>query len=591
MVRTLPLLALAALAFACGGTQRTAATKSPAQAPTERPMALQGGPDKRARTMRQFMEATQARLKGDAAGAIRLYQQLLREDPSVAAAHFELGKLHHQTGDRRQAVESAKRAVALDKDNIWYRFLLADLYRENGQLDLCAETYRGIIARWPDRHEVYLDLGAALEQAGKDSEALKVYGDLEKRIGPNEELLMRQFGLLAEAGRFAEAMKVVQRAIEAHPREPNYLGMLAELHDRQGQHDKAEEAYERALKLDPGNSLIRGALAEHHFALGRITEAFDQLQYVFQDPDMDIDAKMGLMLGFFEMSWFEGRNPGDREALIARSYQLMDALKEAHPESAKPYTICGDFLLRDRRFTEARGEFLQALQRERDRYPIWAQVLDLDLQLGDFTSLCDHAREVTELYPLVLDPYLYLGIALSRTGRHDEAIEALITGRDLVVDNPPLLAQFWSSLGDAYHQAKRHAKSDEAFDRALVLAPDDPNILNNHAYYLSERNEQLEKAERMSRRSNELAPGQASYMDTYAWVLFRMGRYAEARTWVERALTNGGEQQGVIVEHHGDILYKLGETAAAVERWRRAKELGDTSGAIDRKINEGVWSE
>jgi Flp pilus assembly protein TadD len=75
-------------------------------------------------------------------------------------------------------------------------------------------------------------------------------------------------------------------------------------------------------------------------------------------------------------------------------------------------------------------------------------------------------------------------------------------------------------------------------------------------------------------------------MDTYAWVLFRASKYAEARTWIEKALS-AGEPDGVVVEHYGDILFELGDAAGALEQWRKAKTLGGASDALDRKINEG----
>ena len=115
--------------------------------------------------------------------------------------------------------------------------------------------------------------------------------------------------------------------------------------------------------------------------------------------------------------------------------------------------------------------------------------------------------------------------------------------------------------------------------------PDGP--LNNYAYYLSVRNEQLEKAERMSKRSNELSPAQMSYQDTYAWVLFRLGRYADARIWIEKAVA-AGASDGVILEHYGDILFELGEHDGAMKNWRMAKDAGGASELIDRKINEGL---
>lgn len=316
-------------------------------------------------------------------------------------------------------------------------------------------------------------------------------------------------------------------------------------------------------------------------------EAYHELGEAFLDPELDIDAKMQVLIGFFEMTEREGEKPGQREDLITRSYALIESLERAHPESGKPHTIHGDFLLRDGRISEARTEFKKALLLEKERFPIHMQVLQLDLQLADHAALAADADSTIELFPTVPEPYLFKGIALSNLERFSEAEEALITGRDLVVDNPQLTAQFWSSLGESYNDAKAYGKSDAAYDKALALTPDDPNTLNNYAYYLSVRGEQLEKAERMSKRSNELAPAQPSYQDTYAWVLFKLKRYADARTWMEKAIAGSPLPNGELLEHYGDILFELGEQAQALEQWRLAKQRGGAGPAIDRKINEG----
>lgn len=542
--------------------------------------------DKRARVMRLFMEATQARLGGQAAKAVQLYHQCLKADPQNAASMFELAKLYHRSQNFTSAVAMAKQAVATDKSNIWYRFLLADLYKQNGQALDAAAVYKGIVEQWPDRYEVYLDMAGAYAYANRSGDAQKVYADMEQRFGLSEELVSHQFNTLMGAAKYAEAERLVQRAVAQYPAEPQYVAMLAELYDQQGQHEKALEKYRQALALDPGNSMLRIALAEHYYGTGRMDEAYQELGEAFLDPELDIDAKMQVLIGFYEMTEHEGE-PGQRETLIKRSYALIEALARAHPESGKPSTIHGDFLLRDGKLPEARDAFKKALALEKNRYPIHLQVLQLDLQLGDHATLAADADSTIDLFPTVPEPYLYKGIALSQLGRHADAEEALITGRDLVVDNAPLTAQFWSSLGENYNDAKEFAKSDQAYERSLALAPDDPNTLNNHAYYLSVRGEQLEKAERMSRRSNELAPGQPSYQDTYAWVLFRMKKYAEARTWMEKALQGSPEPNGELLEHYGDILFELGDAANALEQWKLAQQRGGASDAIGRKINEG----
>ncbi len=577
------------LMSACGGAKPVAAKGSVEGDPDARMAMLDQ--DKRAQTMRLFMEATQARLAGQPDKAIPLFHQCLRSDPTNAAAHFELAKLYHQGQNFPMALDHARQAANKGKDVIWYRFLLADLHQQNLQHNEAIAVYRGIINKWPERHEVYFDLANTLAYTDQVGEAVKVYADMEKRFGLSEEIIMHQFGMLAGSGRTEEAEKLVKRAILAHPDQASYQGLLGELYDRRGEHEKALVQYLKALDLDPGNSMMRLGLAEHYYGTGKQDEAFEQLGLAFLDPDMDIDAKMQVLIGFFEMSQFEGEKATDRPELIRRSYTLIETLERAHPESGKPHTIHGDFLMRDGRHKEAREQFRLAVKHERDRFPIWMQLMQLDLQLGDHEALHRDATDAAELFPLLPESYLFNGIALSQLERHEEAIEALVTGRDLVVDNPPLQLQFWTSLGDAYNEARQFERSDAAFDKALVLQPDEPTTLNNYAYYLSVRNEKLEKAAQMSLRSNELAPGQPSFQDTYAWVLFRQGKYDEARTWIEKALASGGAEQGVIVEHHGDILFKLGDSSGAMAQWRKARDLGDTSDALDRKINEGRWVE
>ncbi|MBX2972288.1 MAG: tetratricopeptide repeat protein [Flavobacteriales bacterium] len=581
------VLALLVLVLtACGGAKPTAGKGAGAIDP-ESGAPINASGDKRAQITRIFMEATQARLGGQIPKAASLYQQCLKLDPANDAAHFELAKLYHQGQNFPAAVDHAKRAVAADKENIWYRFLLADLYAQNRQTNEAAAVYREVLAKWPDRYEVYFDLANMLAYGGKVDEAIKVYNEQEQRFGLSEELIMQEFGMLSQTGRMAEAQALVERAIKVYPNQPQYMGLLAELYDQQGQHDKALEQYKRTLELDPDNSMLRIALAEHYYTAGKMEEAYDELGLAFLDPDLDIDAKMQVLIGFFEMTEREGEKPEDRPDLIRRSYTLIEALEKAHPESGKPHTIHGDFLMRDGKLAEARDQFREALRTEKERFPIHMQLLQLDLQLRDYNALHKDAEEAISIFPTVPEPYLYNGIALSQLGKHDEAVETLITGRDVVVDNPPLLAQFWSSLGDAYHEAARHTDSDKAYDKALAMEPNNSGTLNNYAYYLSVRNTQLEKAERMSKRSLEITPGSATYMDTYAWVLFRLGRYADARTWIEKAIA-AGEADGVVVEHYGDILYELGDKSGAMAQWRKAKDLGDASDAIDRKINEGI---
>ena len=95
----------------------------------------------------------------------------------------------------------------------------------------------------------------------------------------------------------------------------------------------------------------------------------------------------------------------------------------------------------------------------------------------------------------------------------------------------------------------------------------------------------------MARRANQLEPNNNSYEDTYGWVLYRLGRYQDARMWLEKALSNNVSKSATLVEHYGDILFKLGDRESALSYWKKAKEYGSKSELLERKINDQALHE
>lgn len=156
---------------------------------------------------------------------------------------------------------------------------------------------------------------------------------------------------------------------------------------------------------------------------------------------------------------------------------------------------------------------------------------------------------------------------------------------DLETDDKEILIQIYSTMGDSFNSLKQFKESDQAYIKALELDSRNSYVLNNYAYYLSLREENLIEAEKMSRRSIELDPDNASSEDTYAWILFKLKKYAEAKIWIEKALQHNSNS-AVQIEHYGDILYFLGEKEKALQQWKRAKEIGSRSETLDKKIDE-----
>ena len=198
----------------------------------------------------------------------------------------------------------------------------------------------------------------------------------------------------------------------------------------------------------------------------------------------------------------------------------------------------------------------------------------------------EESEEALGLFPDQSFLYLFNGIAKIQNKKYEDAAKTLVSGSKLVVDNDQEQIDFYSNLGEVYDKLKRFEDSDKYYQKALNIDGSNVYVLNNWAYYLSLRNEQLEKAAEMSKRSNEISPNNANFLDTYAWVLYKQGKFSEALTWLEKAKQNSSEVSGTVLEHYGDILFKLGRASEAIEYWQKAKKVGDHSELLDKKLSD-----
>jgi len=246
----------------------------------------------------------------------------------------------------------------------------------------------------------------------------------------------------------------------------------------------------------------------------------------------------------------------------------------------------GDFLLDDKKYAEARDEFRKVIAIDSSRYAVWESLLNAEIQLADYNALENESSRAIELFPLLPVPYLFKGAALLEKKQYDEAINAFNTGLKLVSGNNVLVVQFYTYLGDTYNRKKEYRLSDENFEKALKLDPENSFVLNNYAYYLSLRNENLDKAESMSAKSIKLDPGNAANMDTYGWVLYKLGRYAEAAEWVQKAIDASSSADPDVLEHLGDIYYKLGDKDKALLNWQNALKQGKGSDFLEQKVKD-----
>jgi tetratricopeptide (TPR) repeat protein len=248
-------------------------------------------------------------------------------------------------------------------------------------------------------------------------------------------------------------------------------------------------------------------------------------------------------------------------------------------------------LLQNGNYKDAKINYRKSVELNGQVYEVQEQLIRLELSDNDVDSALKDGENALSLFPNQAWLNYLVGVAWLQKKDFKKASGYIKNATTLETQDRELLSQCFSSLGDCYHSLNDNQKSDEAYEKALTYNPDNAYTLNNYAYYLSVRGASLDKAAEMSKHSNELQPNTASFEDTYAWILFKQKKYTDAKLWMEKALTHDKDHSAVQTEHYGDILFYLGDANAAVQNWKKAKDLGGSSPLLERKINEKKYIE
>ena len=510
------------------------------------------------------------------------FDRILKIDPANDAAMYELANIRHTENKEQEAETLIRKAVTVKPENEWYWILLADIYKHTGNMQALVPVFDELIKLSPQKEDYYFDKANALYLQQKTAEADKVYDAIEKNFGLSDDLVNVRKRLHQKPGGRKEIHEL-ERQVKNNPQDIAGYLELSEQYIKARQSDKAVKLLTTAKKMEPDNPYIRLSLADAYRVQNKTADAFIELKSAFNSTDMDIDSKVRIVLSFFpDFKITEVR---------AEAEELARIITLVHPQDAKGFALYGDVLFQQQKYPEAIKAYKQALSLNKRVYLVWEQLIRLEMGQRNTADVITDGEEALSLFPNQPVLYFYTAIGYSQEKKYEKVITYLHNALDLQPDNKALLTQIYSTLGDSYNALKKFPESDAAYDKALETDAENTYALNNYAYYLSLRNEKLDKAEQMSLKSNRLEKDNASFEDTYAWILFKQQKYEQARIWMEKAINHDRQNSAIQAEHYGDILYKLGETELAVKQWLQAQKYGEKSELLQRKINEKKYFE
>lgn len=553
-----------------------------------------------------FINGSVEEAKGNYAGAISEYLESLSQDTS-AAIYYALAKNYFILEKIPEALKYAKRSIDLNNSKIEYFELLGDVFNSARQNDSASATYEKIIGMDSTNYSAYYKL-AQIYETTKPLKAIELYNKLTDYVGPDWSILMRVGELYEKLGDNESAATSVVKLLTIDPSNTALQKLLVEIYEREKKYDKALEIINDILETSPNDLDAHERKAQIYLLQNKWEEASNEYDLLLKQPDIPFEGKMRIGASYFAKSLSDS----SLYPVVKKIFTKLD--QDTTAVQIKIYLGALNFLIRDDKVAEK--ILLGALELKNENSQYWLQVggllfdnkkyretaklmnfvvttfpedFGVNFILGlsyaqteNHTSAKPYLQKAVEISPSDVNALSAYGYTLNQLKDYDNAIKYLNKALNLKPGDVNLLG----TLGLIYNSQERWTECDSVYEKALKLDSNNALINNNYAYALSERGLQLEKAMKMVNIALKVDSANSSYLDTKGWIYFKLGQFDEAKDFIQKAISSGGES-ATTLEHLGDAKFMTGEKKSAIELWQKAFNLDSTNNNLKNKIDKG----
>ena len=525
-------------------------------------------------------EALLQRQKGHHDASFDLLRRCLELRPEASEAHYFLGQYYEGLGQKEQALASYLQASRLEPDNITYMERLAGSYVDSDQYAEAIDVVERMYAANKGRQELLESLYALYWQQKDYEKAIDVLNRMESADGPTERTTLMKCRLYIETGDSDQAIAEMKSLADHYPNDPTYRTLYANTLLVTDHDDEAYDVLMSVMAEDATNLRAQQVLRNYYIRQGEEVMADSVNHAILLNPKALTEDRVEQMRRII----LESEQADGDSTVVLSLFQELLSLPEPDKDIAEMKAVY--MQLKEMPHDSIRNAFEYVLQLAPDQASSRLRLVQQAWEDQDderIVQLCQAARQYN---PEEMAFYYYQGMAYYRQDDTDHALEAFKNGISVITDdsNPEIVSDFYAVMGDLLHMKGLEAEAYAAYDSCLVWKEDKIGCLNTYAYYLSLNNNRLDEAEQMSYKTVKAEPNNATYLDTYAWILFMQQRYAEARVYIDQALQNDSLPGSVIHEHAGDIYALCGDMEGAMTCWEKALAEDPGNKLLRRKI-------
>ena len=582
MVKRLKVILLSVsgliLLAACGGGALTTVTQSATKA--ARPYMPPLSHNDSLRFKMFFLEAVNQQTQGHFDAAYDLLQHCLDINPNSAETYFMLSSYSGALYGDSALFADVQKAAALAPDNNAYLERLASCHIASEDYDGAIKAFEKLFANTPDRSDVLQILVQLYGKKRDYDNVIHTIDRMELLDGANENTALAKMRIYSLQGKKDEELKVLESLTSKHPNDMNYRVMKGNWLLQNGNPDDALAQYQEVLAMEPENVMAQMSLADYYKTVGEKLLA-DSLQNVLLlSSKTSIDNKMLLMKQVVADNEKQG---GDSTKVLALFKRILDQPQETSDMAELQVAY---MTLKKMPKETIDSAIVRILDIAPDNVAARLSLIQSAWTAEDFDRVVQLSRQAVEYNPDEMAFYYFLGMGYVQKQDDENALSAFRNGVAQINDESDhsMTSDLYAVMGDILHSMGDEKAAFEAYDSCLQWNENNVYALNNYAYYLAQQNKDLDKAEHMSFKTIQAEPGNANSLDTYAWILFKQKRYAEARQYIDMSIANDSLPSAVVLEHAGDIHAMCGDITKAMEYWQKALALDESNKVLIRKI-------
>ena len=530
-----------------------------------------------------YLEGLRQQEMGNLTAAYDLLRHAHDLNPRSAAVYYQLAGYYVNMKNDALARTYFEKAASLDPENATYQEKLGQLYITQKDYPNAIKAYEILYSSNKTRVDV-LQLLLQLYGSQNDyKKMINVLDRIEVLEGSSEQISLSKMQIYEQMGDKKKEYESLKSLVDEHPLELDYRVMFGNWLLQNGKKNDALKEYKSVLKEEPNNALAKLSMLDYYRSIKDQATVDELTNELLQSPKTEKETKMTLLRNIIS---------SDQQANISDSAKVMNlfslALSTKQEDADLIIMKAAYMAMKNMPKAEINHVYEQAIDVEPDNSRARLALIQNIWATEDYDKVIEICRPAIEYNPDEMAFYYFKGMAEFQKHDIDAALETFKKGVGQIKEDsdPEIVSDFYAILGDILHEKGKASEAFAAYDSCLKWKADNYGALNNYAYYLSVANKDLPRAEQMSYKTIKAEPNNATYLDTYAWILFQQQRYEEAKIYIDQVLRNDKDPSGVVLEHVGDIYMKTGDTQKALEYWQKAIEKGNDSKVLKDKLQQ-----